>query len=218
MKASHLIILLLALPLMAAAPLRCAGVTSPGLAYPAASGQWIGSELDLCHRAAAALGRSASFTPILMSADRTSAGGADLLFVPAATVPAGFRRQRLLADDYLAILVPAGSDVRSAAGLAGQPICIEPGSAEDAALVGYFKAHHWRLNEFVFQEVDEMHDAYMAGRCDGIVGAVSLLRGLRGNAGNRHFGDRILPDHLAANPIVIATRAAEPKLAAAVRE
>jgi len=41
---------------------------------------------------------------------------------------------------------------------------------------------------------------------------------LRGNAGNRHFGDRILPDHLAANPIVIATRAAEPKLAAAVRE
>lgn len=196
----------LLLPLAAAAPLACAGVALPGLAYPDAAGVWQGAELDYCAHLAAQLHRApAHFTPVLQATDTPRGRDADVLFVPRGVVPPGFHERGVLADDYEAILVPAASPARAVADLAGHPICVEPGSPEEAALADYFAAHHWRLEEFVFQEVDEMHDAYLAGRCDGIVSTVSLLTGLRGNA-DGHQADRILPQHLGSNPIVVAVR------------
>lgn len=220
MKLRHVLIALLTVPLLGAAPLNCAGVVAPGLAYPDPTGRWMGAELTLCDRLAAHLHRSSTrFTPILQSSDAPPPlDGDDVLFLPQQAVPKGFRAGPLLTDDYEAILVPASSRARSAADLAGRPICVEPGSPEEQALAAYFGAHHWTLQEFVFQEVDEMHDAYLAGRCEAIVSPVSLLVGLRGNADGGHQADRILPDHLGANPIVIAIPIDQPALAGALRE
>ena len=201
--ALSLLSLIAAAPLRCA-PLRCAGLVAPGLAYPDANGGWHGAELAACDQWAARLHREpAHFSPILQASDAPkSTGAADLVFLPAGAVPPGFRVRSMLADDYDALLVPVASPARRAADLAGRPICVEPGSAEESALAAFFTAHHLRLREFVFQEVDEMRDAYLAGRCSAIVSPVSLLAGLRGNA---RPADRILPDHLGRNPIMIAT-------------
>ncbi len=196
---------LLLFPLAAAAPLACAGVALPGLAYPDAAGVWKGAELGYCTQLATRLKRlPAHFTPVLQATD--APGGNDVLFVPRGVLPPGFHERSQLADDYEAILVPAASAARSVEDLAGHPVCVEPGSPDEAAVTAYFASRHLRLEEFVFQEVDEMHDAYLAGRCDGIVSSVSLLTGLRGNAEGDHQADRILPQHLGANPIVVATK------------
>ena len=201
------ILLLLAGP-AAAAPLLCGGVVSPGLAYPDSGGVWHGLEIDLCGALAKQAGVAMQFTPVLQDTDTPPAGHArSVIFLPKDVIPAGYRVGPVIFDDYQALMVPAGAKVRRAADLAGASICVEPGSPEDWALTDYFAAHRIALREFVFQEVDEMHDAYEAGRCDAITARRSLLVGLRANADGTRRNDVILPDDLGDNPISAATPA-----------
>jgi general L-amino acid transport system substrate-binding protein len=196
-----------------ATPLECAGVASPGLAYPDMHGHWQGLEISICQRVAAKLGVTAQFTPVLQDSDIPPR--ADIVFAPQADIGPGYALGPVIYNDYQAILVPYDSPSRRAADLAGAEICVEPGSPEDDNLQAYFKAHHITLHEFAFQEPDEMHDAYEAGRCDAITARRSLLIGLRGNAEGARQDDMLLPDDLGDNPVRVASRAG---LAALVAE
>ena len=100
MKLRHVLIALLTVPLLGAAPLNCAGVVAPGLAYPDPTGRWMGAELTLCDRLAAHLHRSSTrFTPILQSSDAPPPlDGDDVLFLPQQAIPKGFRAGPLLTD------------------------------------------------------------------------------------------------------------------------
>jgi len=194
-----------------AATLVCGGTVAPGLAYPNVEGHWRGAELTLCGKLAKADHASLIFTPVLQDSDTPPAGAApSALFLPAGDIPAGYTAGPVIFDDYQAIMVPAGSPARSVADLAGKEICVEPGSPEDFNLTDYFAAHHLKLEEFMFQETDELHDAYVAGRCDAITARRSLLIGLRANEDGARRQDRILPADLGANPIRLATPAALP--------
>ncbi len=198
---------LLAMPAVAAA-LNCGGVIAPGLAYPDPAGKWHGLEIDLCRRIAANTGTQALFTPVLQDTDVPPAGGdRSVVFLPASDIPAGYAAGPVIYNDHQALMVPAGSKVRSAADLANAYICVEPGSPEDFNLVAYFHRHHIALRKFVFQETDEMRDAYLARRCDAITARISLLSGLRANADGDGQGDVILPDNLGDNPLRAATPA-----------
>lgn len=138
-----------------------------------------------------------------------------LIGAPAAAhtgdLPAGQRGAAMIHDDDQAIMVPAGSKARDAAGLANAEICVKAGSAAQYNLRAYFAAHKIALREFVFQETGEMHDAYRDGRCDAITARKSVLQGLRASEGR---DDVILPDNLGnhfihtATPAAIAGRAA----------
>jgi len=202
----HPALLLMFLPAPAlAAPLFCAGVAAPELAYPDAKGAWQGLEISICQRVAAKLGVAAQFTPVLQDSDIPPR--ADVLFAPQADIGPSYTLGPVIYNDYQAILVPYGSPARQAADLGQAEICVEPGSPEDDNLQAYFKAHHIKLHEFVFQEPDEMHDAYEAGRCDAITARRSLLVGLRGNAEGARQDDVLLPDDLGDNPVRVASRA-----------
>jgi general L-amino acid transport system substrate-binding protein len=197
-----------------AAPLDCAGTVAPILAYPDANGHWQGLEISLCQKLAAAQGLDARFTPIWQDSDIPPKVA--VLFAPQRDLGAGYAAGPVIYNDYQAILVPADSHAHNAADLANAEICIEPGSPEEANLAAYFKAHHIPLHEFVFQETDEMHDAYEAGRCDAITARRSLLIGLRANAEGARQNDILLPDNLGNNPVVIATPAGQPDWTAMV--
>ncbi len=201
---------LLALPAWAGT-MPCGGTVAPGLAYPNVAGHWRGAELTLCARLAAADHATLDFTPVLQDSDTPPATSSpSALFLPAGDIPAGYIAGPVIFDDYQAIMVPAGSPARTVADLAGKEICVEPGSPEDFNLIDYFAAHHLKLEEFVFQETDELHDAYVAGRCDAITARRSLLIGLRANEDGARQHDRILAADLGANPIRLATPAALP--------
>jgi general L-amino acid transport system substrate-binding protein len=201
---------LCALPALGAV-LPCGGTVAPGLAYPNREGHWRGAELTLCQKLASADHASLTFTPVLQDSDTPPAAATpSALFLPAGDIPAGYTPGPVIFDDYQAIMVPAGSPVRRVADLAGKEICVEPGSPEDFNLTAYFAAHHIKLEEFVFQETDELHDAYVAGRCDALTARRSLLIGLRANEDGARQSDRILPANLGSNPIRLATPAALP--------
>jgi general L-amino acid transport system substrate-binding protein len=190
--------------------LPCGGVVAPGLAYPDVSGAWSGFEIDLCKTIAISDHAQPVFTPILQDSDTPPAiNGHEVLFLPAGDIPKGYLTGPDIFNDNQALMVPAGSPVRTAADLANASICVEPGSPEDFNLIAYFKAHNIPLREFVFQETDEMHDAYVAGRCDAITARRSLLVGLRANEDGVRKNDFILPDNLGDNPVRVATPASQ---------
>jgi general L-amino acid transport system substrate-binding protein len=194
----------------AAADLYCGGAVSPGLAYPDAQGHWRGKEIELCQKLAQRIGERSVFTPVLQDSDTPPATALrSVFFLPAEDIPAGYVAGPAIDDDYQAIMVPEGAKLRDATGLANASICVEPGSPEDFNLVAYFKAHKIPLREFVFQETDEMHDAYEAGRCDAITARKSLLVGLRANEADGPGHDFILPDDLGDNPIRAVTPAGQ---------
>ncbi|OYV32306.1 MAG: hypothetical protein B7Z80_27315 [Rhodospirillales bacterium 20-64-7] len=194
-----------------AKPMLCGGAVAPGLAYPDTAGHWSGEEIELCKALAAKLGERAEFRPVLQDSDvPPPATWRSAIFLPAGDIPAGYAAGPVIFNDYQAIMVPAGSPVQSVAELARKEICVEPGSPEDFNLQAYFAAHHIALRRFVFQETDEMHDAYVAGRCDAITARRSLLVGLRANEDGARRHDRILAADLGDNPIRLATPAALP--------
>jgi len=195
----------------AAATLACGGVVAPGLAYPDVNGAWHGKELDLCQAIAAKRHETVVFTPILQDSDVPPPGtGQSVVFLPAELIGAGYTKGAEIFNDHQALMVPAGSPARTARDLAGADICVEPGSPEDFGLIAYFKTHHIALQEFPFQETDEMHDAYVAGRCEAITARISLLEGLRANEDGARQHDILLPDNLGDNPIRAATPAGQP--------
>jgi general L-amino acid transport system substrate-binding protein len=202
-------LILASAPAVAAAekpPLQCAGAVAPGLAYPDAQRHWAGAEIDLCGRMARAVGVQAVFLPIIQETDVPPPRAHDVVFLPAGDAPAGYVAGPVIADDEQEIMVPAGSPVRTLADLNGLDICVQPGSAEDANLITFFAHQKLRLQEFPFQEIDEMHDAYVAGRCEGISAQHSLLVGLRDNA---RRDDVILPWNVADNPVRVMTPAGD---------
>lgn len=205
------IFLLIAAPAVAAPELTCGGAVAPGLAYPDINGQWVGLEVDLCQKLAAKFGTASIFTPILQDTDTPPATHArSVVFLPEQDIPPGYVTGPVIYNDTQAIMVPAGSKAHSAKDLANKEICVEPGSPEDFNLVDYFAAHKIPLREFVFQETDEMRDAYTAGRCDAITARKSLLTGLRANEDGARRDDVILPDNLGNNPFRAATPAGQP--------
>lgn len=197
-------------------PHACSGIVSPGLAYPGVDGVWHGMEIALCQSIAKKAGLALVFTPVLQASDVPPPAPGSVAFLAAGDIPAGYAPGLVIFNDNQALMVPAGSKARKAADLANASICVEPGSPEDFNLIAYFAKHHIPLNEFVFQETDEMRDAYVAGRCDAITARVSLLIGLRANADGVRRQDLILPDNLGDNPVRLATPAANPNWTAFV--
>ncbi len=132
-----------------------------------------------------------------------------LIGAPAAAhvgdIPAGPHAGAVRYDDNQAIMVPAGSKARDAAGLADAEICVKAGSRAQYNLQAYFTAHKIPLREFAFQETGEMHDAYRDGRCDAITARRSVLTALRASVGR---DDLILPDNLGNHFIHAAALAA----------
>ncbi len=68
----------------------------------------------------------------------------------------------------------------------------------------WFAAHHLPLHYFMFQESDEMVDAYTAGRCDAIVQEMPSLAGFRLNV-EEDRASRMLPEAFSAVPLMVAT-------------
>ena len=195
--------------------LHCGGVMRPGLAFPAADGAWHGLEVDFCRAVAVAVlgpqGRPEFHgygSPRSYDAVRDGSDG--VAFLTASEILA----ERLLpavvpgrAVFYatVGVLAPEASPARRVADLAGQLICGEPGAGPERALAAWFDAHHLRLEFFPFQEAEEMQDAYYAGRCAAIVGQAASLAALALQAAADGRPSRILPDVLAAAPVMANT-------------
>ena len=100
--------------------------------------------------------------------------------------------------------------------LSGQTVCVMVGSWGQRALETAAAALHLSISRQAFSEDVEMLDAYNAGHCGAVVGEAGAVAGIRQTPGVRGLVSRLLPETLAADPIVAVTNQADGAWAARV--
>jgi general L-amino acid transport system substrate-binding protein len=195
--------------------LRCGAVERPGIAVTDPQGAPVGVAADLCHAVAVAvLGPSARIVFTLYEApgrkDDTRHGSDDIAFLTGGEIAEMDTARSLLPGptvliSTVAIMVPEASPVRRLADLSGQTVCLMIGSWAQRALESAASRLHLAISRLTFEEDVEMLDAYNAGNCGAAVGETTYLADMRANPGVRGLTSRLLPEILAADPIVAAT-------------
>jgi general L-amino acid transport system substrate-binding protein len=195
--------------------LHCGGAIRPGLAFPAADHSWQGLEVEICRAVAvAANGPDAriAFHSYVSAKDfaRLASGQDALGFLTGSELLANGLAGAMLpgpAVFYVAdgIMVWQSSPARHIADLSGTMVCAEPGTGPERALAAYFRAHHFALNFSGWQEAEEMMDAFDVGRCPAVAQEITALAALRLNSESEGHPARILPETMAASPLLAVT-------------
>jgi general L-amino acid transport system substrate-binding protein len=206
--------------------LHCGATVRPGLAFPGPDGKLVGLEVDLCRAVATAvLGPSArvDFHAYLLPASYAPVahGQDELSFLTQseiidADLTGGVLPGPPVFFESDAVLVPANAPARHVADLAGQTVCAEPGTGAERSIAPWFAARHLAMSYFPFQESDEELDAYYAGHCGAMVNEITNVAAIRQQAAGDGHPSRLLPEPLAAYPIMAVTGLGDPRWSALV--
>ena len=148
--------------------------------------------MDVCRAiAAAVLGDAGKvrFTP-LTAAQRFTALQSGEIDVLARVTTVTFQRDVQLGIEFPAInwydgsgfIVRKSSNLQSPRDLDGATICVSAGSTNEVDLADYFRKHHLKFTPVVMERLEEVTNAYFAGRCDAFTIDKSLLAAVRARA------------------------------------
>jgi general L-amino acid transport system substrate-binding protein len=206
--------------------LHCGGVERPGLVSIEADGKASGLELDLCRAlASVVLGDDGRLEFQRYDSDKAfgsvRAGADDVSFLTGAEIIDHGLSGKLIPgptvfNETTAIMVPQNSPVQHVAELAGKPICYFLGSNAQRHLAAWFDTRHLDFVHMGFQEAVEMNDGYAVEYCRGLAGEITTLAETRGSGETALTKHRMLPEYLAAFPILAATSVKDGEWAAIV--
>jgi general L-amino acid transport system substrate-binding protein len=203
--------------------LRCGAVERMGIADAPpegpSAGSVVGIAVDVCRALAVAVlgpgGRVAfSLYEAPHSFDLLRNGADEVGFLTGGEIAeqnlgAGVVPGPVIAISPVAAMVPEASAVHRLADLSGQTVCVMIGSAPQRALEAAAGALHLSIARLAFEEDVEMLDAYNVGRCGAVVGEAGYLAGMRQTPGVGGLASRLLPETLAADPIIAVTSVAD---------
>jgi general L-amino acid transport system substrate-binding protein len=180
-----------------------------GFSAPDARGEWRGLDVDVCRAIAAAVLGDASkvrFTP-LTAAQRFTALQSGEIDVLARVTTVTFQRDVQLGIEFPAnnwydgsgFIVRKAANLKSARDLDGATICVSAGSTNEVDIADYFRKHSLRFTPVVMERVEEVTNAYFAGRCDAFTIDRALLAAVRLRA-PRPEDHVILPDVISKAP------------------
>jgi len=206
--------------------LHCGAVERVGIAEAPPQGGAIGIAVDVCRALAVAVlgtgGRvSFSFYEAPHSFDPLRRGSDELAFLTGSEIAeqdlgAVVLPGPTIAISPVAVMVPDASPVRRLADLSGQTVCVMIGSWGQRALEAAVGSLHLSIVRLAFSEDVEMLDAYNAARCGAVVGEAGYVAGIRQMPGVRRLVSRLLPETLAADPVIAVTSQADGAWAARV--
>jgi general L-amino acid transport system substrate-binding protein len=195
--------------------LRCGGVIRPGLAFPAIDHSWHGLEIEMCRAiATAVLGAEAriEFHPYVTDKDfgRLADGHDDVAFLTGGEI---FANQMFIATlpgpavfyQTTRVMVRGDNPAQHVADLRGSMICAEPGTGPERSLQAYMLRHAIPFQFSMWQELEEMIDAFSVGRCPAVAGEETALAALLLGAQADDNQARLLPEALSATPVLVAT-------------
>ena len=206
--------------------LRCGGAARPGLAAPAANGEMAGLEVDLCRAVAAAvLGDHAriEFHPYALDKDfdRLRRGEDAVAFLTGSELLAGRLLDAVVPGPAVfhltnGVMVAADSPARHLSDLVNTMVCAEPGTGPERTLLAYFRDRGQAVSFSGWQEEEEMLDAFEVGRCPAVALEITSLAAQRADGAVRKHPIRILPEPLAATPVLAVTGLDDARWAATV--
>lgn len=102
--------------------------------------------------------------------------------------------------DGTSFIVSKASGVTRAQELGGAAICIRPGTSTELEVADFFRANKISFTPVMIAGVNEIQDAFLAGRCDAFATDASQLAGFRSNLGARSGDFVILKDAISSAP------------------
>jgi len=187
-----------------------------GFSQPDSRGVWKGIDVDVCRAVAAAVLGDANkvrYTPLTAQQRFTAlqSGEVDLL---SRNTTWNITRDTSLGLNFVGVnyydgqgfMVPKKLKVKSAKQLNGATICVQPGTTTELNLSDYFRTHRMSFKPVVIEKLEEVLNAYFAGRCDVFTTDHSGLIALRATRAPRPEDHVILPEIISKEPLGPAVR------------
>ena len=81
--------------------------------------------------------------------------------------------------DGTGFLVKQSAGVKSAKELNGATVCVQPGTSTELAISDYFRVNNMKFTPILIQDLPELQNAFLAGRCDAYSTDASALATFR---------------------------------------
>jgi len=198
-----------------------------GFSQPDSRGEWKGIDVDLCRAVAAAVLGDASkvrFTPLTAQQRFTAlqSGEIDILsrnttWTVSRDSSLGLNFAGVLYYDGQGFMVPRKLNVKSARQLNGATVCVQPGTTTELNLADYFRANKMSFKPVVIEKLEEVLNAYFAGRCDVYTTDVSGLVAVRASRAPKPEDHVILPEVISKEPLGPVVRHGDDKWFDAVK-
>ena len=206
---------------------RCGTSTGfPGFAQPDSKGVYQGIDVDVCRAVAAAtLGDAAkvAYVPLTGSTRFTAlqSGEVDLL---ARNTTWTYTRSAQLGLVFTAVnyydgqgfMVSASEKIGHVRELQGASICVLSGTDTQAGLQDYFSRNALKFEPVTFETIDQMRDAFTAGRCNAMTSDMTQLVGIR-SVMQRPADYVLLPEIVTKEPLAPVVRGGDERWADIVR-
>ncbi len=187
-----------------------------GFSQPDSKGVWRGIDVDACRAVAAAVFGDASkvrYTPLTAQQRFTAlqSGEVDVLsrnttWTLSRDTSLGLNFVGVNYYDGQGFMVPKKLNVKSAKQLNGATICVQPGTTTELNLADYFRANRMSFKPVVIEKLEEVLNAYFAGRCDAFTTDHSGLVALRASRATKPEDHVILPEVISKEPLGPAVR------------
>jgi len=187
-----------------------------GFSAPDSKGAWRGIDVDLCRAVAAAVFGDANkvrYTPLTAQQRFTAlqSGEVDIL---ARNTTWTITRDTSLGLNFVGVnyydgqgfMVHRKLNVKSAKQLNGATVCVQPGTTTELNLADYFRANKMTFKPVVIEKLDEVLNAYFAGRCDVYTTDHSGLISTRATRAPKPEEHVILPEIISKEPLGPAVR------------
>ncbi len=181
-----------------------------GFSQPDSKGEWRGIDVDLCRAVAAAVfgdAKKVRYTPLTAQQRFTAlqSGEIDLLsrnttWTITRDTSLGLNFVGINYYDGQGFMVAKKLKVKSAKQLNGASVCVQPGTTTELNLADYFRANRMKFKPVVIEKLEEVLNAYFAGRCDVYTTDVSGLIASRASRAPKPADHVILPEIISKEP------------------
>ena len=118
----------------------------------------------------------------------------------------GIQFAGVLFYDGQALMVPAKSGVKTAAGLGGSTVCVEKETSSETHLTDYYTTLRSNVKLFVVDSATEAANAFFAGRCNAYTADASHLAAVRLHAPGGAQAYMLLAERISKEPLGPAVR------------
>ncbi len=187
-----------------------------GFALPDREGNFKGLDADTCRAIAAAVlgdAKKVKFVPTTAQQRFTAlqTGEIDVLtrnttWTLLRDTDNGFNFAPPNYYDGQGFMVPKKLGVKTAKELDGATICVQPGTTTELNLADFFRSNKINFKPLVIEKLDEVENAYFAGRCDAYTTDRSGLAATRAQKASNPDDHVILPDVISKEPLAPAVR------------
>ena len=119
--------------------------------------------------------------------------------------------------DGTGFLVKSSAGVRSVKDLNGATICVQPGTSTELAIADYFRLNNLKFTPVLIQDLAEVQNSYLSGRCDSYSTDASGLASFRFQQGSKAEEHILLPEIISKEPLGMMVRKGDDKFFDVVR-